>query len=230
MTTVLARVWPRPALQAWRERQLLELAVACPPGPGQDRSDWVRSIRQSADQYARAAAEEGSRIHADLAEGRIPPGVQTALLLHDIDLRLGRTEVTMVGDRYGGTIDALGAHWILDWKTTGDSELRVWPDWLVQLAAYDALVGGRSVWATAAGGGDSMRPRASSPGPWCVCGEASGDWPAPRHRALTLSPPRQKGVLSQLSRTTPWTLPGARSTRSPGTRWRAPRPGHQLSS
>lgn len=159
VTTVLARVWPRPALQAWRERQLLELAAACPPGPGQDPSDWVRSIRQSADQYARAAAEEGSRIHADLAEGRIPPGVQTALLLHEIDLRLGRTEVTMVGDRYGGTIDALGAHWILDWKTTGDSELRVWPDWLVQLAAYDALVGGRSVWAIVVLHRDSPRYR-----------------------------------------------------------------------
>jgi hypothetical protein len=145
VTTVLARVWPRPALQAWRERQLLELAAACPPGD-QPLDEWVRSLRLSLEQTLRAAADEGSRIHAELASGRVPPAVVAALARHGIDFRQGQAEVTIVGSRYGGTIDALGPEWLLDWKTSADQVLQVWPDWLVQLAAYDELVGGRATW------------------------------------------------------------------------------------
>jgi hypothetical protein len=148
VTTILGATWPKPGLRQWRENQLLSVAWRTVPReePRIDERTWARAVLSAVDAIPRVAANEGRRLHERLAAGDVPSGLRAELLRCGIDLDEGEPERTIVGDSYAGTIDLLGPHWLLDWKTTGGDELRPRWEWAAQLAAYDRLAGHRRQW------------------------------------------------------------------------------------
>jgi hypothetical protein len=62
VTTVL-KVAPKEALEAWKRKQCVLAALTLPRIEGESEDDLMRRIEQDAGAQAKAAAEEGNRIH-----------------------------------------------------------------------------------------------------------------------------------------------------------------------
>jgi len=137
VTTVLSAVWPRPGLQAWKEKNLLRAVAEVPP----ETEDWERRVREAANLAITAAADRGRELHERLQRGEFEdvPGLRDIYLDYKIDPQFGQREHTLVGRFYGGTIDLLTESFIVDYKTTS-GEMTVYEDWFLQLAGYDQLL------------------------------------------------------------------------------------------
>lgn len=69
VTTVLSIV-AKPQLEAWKVRQGILAALTLPRIEGESEEQWLARINTDSRQEAKAAAEEGSRIHAALEADR----------------------------------------------------------------------------------------------------------------------------------------------------------------
>jgi hypothetical protein len=136
VTTVLSGVWPKPAIIAWREKQLLKAAAGTPPS-----DNWEEDVKATLAELTSAGAERGREIHAMLEAGRDAeiPGLQDIYNYYGIVPAKCQRERTLVGPWYGGTMDLLHPEYIVDYKTTS-TEMTVYDDWLLQLAGYDQLL------------------------------------------------------------------------------------------
>src|SRR6185437_2318719 len=65
VTTVLSVV-AKPNLEVWKVQQGILAALTLPRIPNESEADWLQRVRDDAKAQAKAAAEEGSRIHAAL--------------------------------------------------------------------------------------------------------------------------------------------------------------------
>jgi len=65
VTTVLSVV-AKPNLEVWKVQQGILAALTLPRKPSESEADWLQRVRDDAKAQTKAAAEEGSRIHAAL--------------------------------------------------------------------------------------------------------------------------------------------------------------------
>lgn len=69
VTTVLS-VIAKPGLEAWKVRQGIMAALTLPRRPYEEEAEWLHRVGEDAKAQAKAAAEEGSHIHAALEADR----------------------------------------------------------------------------------------------------------------------------------------------------------------
>lgn len=146
VTHVIRSVLVAPALQAWRERRIAELA--CEGGRTPERV--LAEIRSD-----RTAMERGSQVHRWIAaalDGKAPTEVPTPYALAWAtwyrEHRTGEVltveqPVTTTQRRAAGTLDATFATpdgiVIIDWKTTEHPPDRPWLSHVAQLGAYASM-------------------------------------------------------------------------------------------
>ncbi len=161
VTSVL-QILDRPGLNRWQQEQMILAALTHPGLEGMTGRELLSAVRKDAEAEAKAAADEGTRIHKAIEEwvstGHITPyykdhvnGFVDALHYHCDHTRNWQTEVhipTTYG--YGGRADIFNDHWLLDVKTKEFTQedidagkVKGWPEQEVQLTAYNHALGGR---------------------------------------------------------------------------------------
>lgn len=157
VTTVLA-IKAKPQLETWKIRQAILAALTLPRRPDEPEADWLARIEADAQEQARKAAEEGSRIH-DAIERRykglaVPEDyrahvdaacAEVARLFPGVDDWVAEASFACA-DGYGGKVDlhSPSTGIIVDFKgKDGDfsDEKRLAYDQNEQLAAYQRGLG-----------------------------------------------------------------------------------------
>ena len=158
VTTVL-KMMAKPELDAWKQRELLSVAVTTPRKPEQTDDEYARTIVDLYGEKQGVAMKRGSAIHDEI-EGYITckrmtdisPQAKMAIdLLHEHKLFAPQCEqsyATIVKDRgYGGKVDLAGMidtrYAIVDYKTQtikvdkkGIPKPTIYEEMGIQLSAY----------------------------------------------------------------------------------------------
>ena len=91
-----------PGLERWKIKQAILASLTLTRGDGETDEDWLRRIDTDSKEHAKAAAEEGTRIHA---------AIQSAIEGTDYDT-VYKPHVDGVFD----LLDSLDGNWLLDFK------------------------------------------------------------------------------------------------------------------
>jgi hypothetical protein len=155
VTTVLS-IMNKGALTSWLIDQAIMAALTCPREEGETEKSWMYRVKnQDANETARAAAEEGTRIHNVLEDhhnGKVvaPEDIPIVYAVtHALKESIGDygwiPEAACVNKElgYAGMVDIHSPDWIVDYKTKdGDlSNVRCYEDHFRQLAAYREALG-----------------------------------------------------------------------------------------
>lgn len=149
VTTIL-KVADKPALTAWKVRQALLAALTLPQEEGESLDAFMRRADADAKEQARAAAEEGSRIHAavecfflerpyssDYAE-HVAGAV--ACVKDAFPGREWSAEKSFASEMgFGGKVDLHCEDVVIDFKTKDfgpEDDVRAWDEQAMQLDAY----------------------------------------------------------------------------------------------
>lgn len=146
--TMICNVASKPALEIWKQKQILLAALTLPRRDGESEDDFaVRAIQDSKEQ-SRTRAEEGSAIHGSIEkaisgkyyDAKHAVFVQPVLAVIKKYSDGWSAEKSFASDLgYGGKVDAHAPGYVIDFKTKefGEADDRLaWPEQAMQLGAY----------------------------------------------------------------------------------------------
>lgn len=147
VTTILAEA-NKPALNGWKENQVLFSALTLPLIEGETESEWIARIKLDAKEHAKNAALKGTSVHAWIQQGfegqKIPLEGKEYYesACKELLLKAGcvfyECEKSFCKDGYGGKVDLHTPQYVLDIKTK-DSDLKdikTYDEHAMQLSAY----------------------------------------------------------------------------------------------
>lgn len=148
--TTIMRCAAKPALDIWKQNQVLLAALTLPRIDGETDEAFCARVMEDSKRQAKEAAELGSSLHTAIElhlQGRdIDPrwhnhatAVEEAMLAHGINLRQGRAEHSFSCiDGYGGKIDWHSPLAVVDFKSKPaiDAKTKAYDEHAMQLAAY----------------------------------------------------------------------------------------------
>lgn len=147
--TSIIRCAAAPALEVWKQKQVLLAALTLPRIPGELDDDYCARIMEDSKEQAKKAAEKGTAIHAAV-QGHFenePPAEEFRLhvkgaaeTVHAWGGGNWQPEVSFAHALgFGGKIDLNNGRFLVDFKSKefgpGD-ELTTWPEHHMQLGAY----------------------------------------------------------------------------------------------
>lgn len=148
VTTILS-VAAKPALDVWKQTQVLMAALTLPRVEGETEQDYITRIIQDSKETGRKAANHGTEIH-----GAIESHYRTGTHLIEFgDFVVGAVEAvrkafgehqwcaekSFGGERYGGKVDLHSPFIVIDFKTKEFDETslpKAYDENIMQLAAY----------------------------------------------------------------------------------------------
>lgn len=159
--TTIIREMAAPGLERWKRKQVLMAALTLTRQPDETDDAFVARVEADADEQARAAAEEGTNIHAavesfyrgDSCDARYTDHVRG--VEHIVDVHCYHPDRSWLPEKgvthrygYGTKVDLHSDAWLLDFKSAdGDvDELRAkgtWDNHAMQLAAGREALGGQ---------------------------------------------------------------------------------------
>lgn len=149
--TLILNCVSKPGLDAWKLRQMFEVAYTTPRSPEENDDDFFERVSIESREKGRKAAERGTELHAAIeifaSQNAIPEmkwaphlaNLQQTLAQYGIGLRQGKTEHSFASPLgYGGKIDWHNDEVLIDFKTKKDLSAKqlAWPEHCWQLAAY----------------------------------------------------------------------------------------------
>ena len=150
--TTIIKCAAAPALDIWKQNQVLMAALTLPKEDGEDDETWCKRIMADSKEHAKQAAAKGTEIHAAIQasfEGIPQPeynayisGVENALYGWIPEPAQGMSEVAFAHPLgFGGKVDlvAFGNGAVVDYKTKEfgpEDDLKTWDEQAMQLAAY----------------------------------------------------------------------------------------------
>lgn len=152
--TTIMRQKAAPGLTRWLQQEAIRCALTMPRKPEQTEQEWLDAILDDSKETAKAAADEGTKIHAAIeASYRGDMSYDVNYDRHVVAVRellagIAPGEVWLpeksVASPYGyGTkSDLHSPRWVIDFKGTEKpkEELRVYPEHWMQLAATRAAL------------------------------------------------------------------------------------------
>ena len=161
--TSILQIMDKPTINLWMQSQAILAACTLPRLPDETEDAFVIRVQTDARKHSEDAKRFGTCIHACIESFLTNKPLPCDLIYDDrikntwdnfrsFILEHGmvgnRCEVTMVNDRYAGTIDCLGKFLIydaiIDFKTQNTKEnkpVQYYPEHIYQLAAYSQLAG-----------------------------------------------------------------------------------------
>jgi len=159
--TQIIRLAAAPGLEMWKQEQTILACLTMPLIAGESEQDYIKRLREDAKAQAKAAAEKGTEIHGYIEKGfrlesisgrvdMLWEGYQYWKSVNDtLYAECGNqewsTEKSFANSLgYGGKVDLHNAEYLIDFKGTDKplESLKLWDDHYLQLAAYDAGLGG----------------------------------------------------------------------------------------
>lgn len=157
----IIRCADRPALNLWREDQVLLAALTLPRLPGESEVNWIKRVKEDAKQQSIKAAEKGTAIHAAIQsafEGAVfdlellpfVRAAQSAVGYCDESTTSWQPEESFAHELgFGCKIDLKNDAWCIDFKTkefaeapTKENKVRLhWDEMAMQLAANRVAAG-----------------------------------------------------------------------------------------
>lgn len=150
VTTILGEA-NKPALNNWKENQVLMSALTLPLIAGESETDWIARIKLDAKEHAKNAAEKGTMVHAWIQQGfeGVKHNNEEAFtyfrnasleLFAKTDMSLAHIvcEKSFCNNGHGGKVDLHTPQYVIDTKTK-DSDLKdikTYDDHAMQLSAY----------------------------------------------------------------------------------------------
>ena len=150
VTTILAEA-NKPALNGWKENQVLMSALTLSLIAGETESEWIARIKLDAKEHAKNAALKGTEVHAWIQgdfEGRFNLPLEAygygVIARNEVLDKTGVSaknwfcEKSFCKDGYGGKVDLHTPQYVIDIKTK-DSDLKdikTYNEHAMQLAAY----------------------------------------------------------------------------------------------
>ena len=150
VTTILAEA-NKPALNGWKENQVLMSALTLPMVEGETEGEWIARIKLDAKEHAKNAALKGTAVHAWIQqgfEGITPENEEIFIYFRNASFELfAKTNMNLAHivceksfckDGYGGKVDLHTPQYVIDIKTK-DSDLKdikTYNEHAMQLAAY----------------------------------------------------------------------------------------------
>lgn len=154
--TFITRLASAPGLDMWKQDQTILACLTMPKIENESESDYIKRIKEDARSHAKQRADEGTEIHGYIERGfrgEMPigetghPYYQSVwdMLFAECGLQEWKPEksfASWVG--YGGKVDLHNDEYLIDFKTTEKEleSLKTWDEQHMQLAAYDAGLGG----------------------------------------------------------------------------------------
>lgn len=156
VTNILDVVY-RYVLEAWKDNRLVIAALHNPRADGESDEDYAARIIDYAEAPASEAADLGTRIHRGIELLLNTKATGADWYLDDPEVvpfvdgfaewwRQQRIEAVAMEqafacpeEGYGGTADLVawqGKHFVVDWTTTSNPELPIYPEKFCQVAAY----------------------------------------------------------------------------------------------
>lgn len=153
--TLVLNCMAKPALEAWKARQLLEASMTLPKRDGESLDDYAKRVVEDSKAQGIAAADRGTQLHAAIEKyiagytdpqwGQHLVKLDLVLAQHGIDIHAGKPEHSFSagvgGLYYGGKVDyhTRGECVVCDFKSKekieNDKRL-AWDEHLLQLSAY----------------------------------------------------------------------------------------------
>lgn len=154
--TQIIRLAAAPGLEMWKQEQTILACLTLPKIEGESEADFIKRLREDSKAQAKQAAEKGTEIHGLIEQGFkshfIDEGESNKYfesVYHTITLECNlqdwSTEKSFASSLgYGGKTDLFNAEYLIDFKGTDKplESLKVWDEMSMQLAAYDAGLGG----------------------------------------------------------------------------------------
>ena len=150
--TTIIRCAASPALETWKQNQVLLAALTLPRRDGESDESFCERIMRDSQEQARKARDRGTQIHAAVQghfEGKPPSEEMWAYVQGVRDLLQANCAVSdwvaekafAHPDGFGGKCDLSCNAWVIDFKTKefGPEEaptLKTWDEHAMQLAAY----------------------------------------------------------------------------------------------
>ena len=125
--TTIMQVAAKPALERWKREQLLLAALTLPPVEGESLSEYEKRIRQDAEEQAKEAREEGTRIHGAIESRYQGTGYDPKYsdivdavddcLINAFGVQAWQAEKSFARHGFGGKVDLYSNEVIVDYKT-----------------------------------------------------------------------------------------------------------------
>ena len=148
VTTIIGAA-AKPALEKWKQEQVVLAALTLPRMPDEPEQDWLVRVMVDSREQGKRAADEGTNIHASIEGfyagqglGKYPDHVKG--LENALALKFGVQEwiaeksfASQMG--FGGKVDLCAPGFVVDIKTkefTAEKLPEAYDDHLMQLAAY----------------------------------------------------------------------------------------------
>lgn len=149
VTTIL-KIAASPALERWKQEQVLMAALTMPRNEGESESEYLTRIMNDSKETGRAAAEEGTRIHGaierhylglsfDSTYDKHVAGCVMAMNNHFNDWEWSAEKSFACSLGFGGKVDLHTNNIVVDIKTKDfgpDDDVKAYDEHLMQLAAY----------------------------------------------------------------------------------------------
>ena len=150
VTTILKTIY-KPALEVWKQEQLLLAALTLPKQPNETEKSFIARVMYDSKETGRLAADRGTEIHESIEKYYREEPVEHIKICEGFDLQVVETfgNVDLIpeesfGGGFGGKVDLHdrmfeGTGLVLDIKTKEfgpDDEVPNYEDNLMQLAAY----------------------------------------------------------------------------------------------
>lgn len=149
VTTIL-RCAAKPALDIWKQNQVLLAALTLPRIDGETDEAFCARVMEDSKRQAKEAAELGSALHTaielhlqdreiDLRWSRHVTALEDVMLAHGVNLRQGKAEHSFCSPLgYGGKVDWHSEHAVVDFKSKPkiDAKTAAYDEHLMQLSAY----------------------------------------------------------------------------------------------
>lgn len=150
--TSILRITAKPGLEAWKLREMMEVAYTTPRQEGETDDEFFDKVIFESREKGRLAAERGTELHGAIEKfiaGEIVPtpwgphvvAVRNALSQYGIELTKGKPEHSFASPLgYGGKIDWHDDKVIIDLKSKDEvtnKKKLAYPEHCWQLAAYD---------------------------------------------------------------------------------------------
>ena len=153
VTTIL-KVADKPALNRWKENQILLAALTLPKVDGETVDQFAKRVQEDANQQSKDARELGSEIHGAIESffltGNFNPEFTDEVLATNKALTTRYGNQKWLAERsvthslgYGGKVDLHSADVIVDYKTKDFDENNLpkgYDEQCMQLAAYRACI------------------------------------------------------------------------------------------